>query len=108
MMRMAKEDVVVPGSLSDIGASFIIPKGYLVMASPLVSQMDPQIWLSADKWEPSRWMNPDGITAGWSRDDGEKVDYGFGPVSKGTGSPYQPFGAGRHRCIGEQVSHLLS
>jgi sterol 14-demethylase len=34
---------------------------------------------------------------------GEKVDYGFGAVSKGTDSPYQPFGAGRHRCIGEQV-----
>jgi sterol 14-demethylase len=31
---------------------------------------------------------------------GEKIDYGFGMVSKGTESPYQPFGAGRHRCIG--------
>jgi sterol 14-demethylase len=27
-------------------------------------------------------------------------------VSKGTDSPYQPFGAGRHRCIGEQFAYL--
>ncbi len=39
----------------------------------------------------------------YSDENGEKVDYGFGAVSKGTESPYQPFGAGRHRCIGEQV-----
>jgi sterol 14-demethylase len=65
----------------------------------------------------------------------EQVDYGFGgppfrcppplhqpsiltllvaflfsfltAISKGTQSPYQPFGAGRHRCIGEVCSFLL-
>jgi len=34
------------------------------------------------------------------------IDYGYGLVSKGTGSPYLPFGAGRHRCIGEQFAYL--
>ncbi|OXB40141.1 cytochrome P450, family 51 (sterol 14-demethylase), partial [Cryptococcus neoformans] len=34
-----------------------------------------------------------------------QVDYGFGSVSKGTESPYQPFGAGRHRCVGEQFAY---
>ena len=38
--------------------------------------------------------------------NGEKVDYGFGAVSKGTESEYTPFGAGRHRCIGEQFAYL--
>jgi len=37
---------------------------------------------------------------------GEKIDYGFGMVSKGTESPYQPFGAGRHRCIGESFAYV--
>ncbi|KAE9383940.1 hypothetical protein BT96DRAFT_1008614 [Gymnopus androsaceus JB14] len=40
------------------------------------------------------------------QEGGEKIDFGFGAVSKGTDSPYQPFGAGRHRCIGEQFAYL--
>ncbi|KAJ6507914.1 cytochrome P450 [Mycena vitilis] len=38
----------------------------------------------------------------YTDEHGEKIDHGFGAVSKGTDSPYQPFGAGKHRCIGEQ------
>ena len=34
------------------------------------------------------------------------VDYGYGAVSKGTASPYLPFGAGRHRCIGEKFAYV--
>ena len=34
------------------------------------------------------------------------VDYGYGMVSKGANSPYLPFGAGRHRCIGEQFAYV--
>jgi sterol 14alpha-demethylase len=34
----------------------------------------------------------------------EKFDYGYGLISKGASSPYLPFGAGRHRCIGEQFA----
>ena len=51
-----------------------------------------------------------GVAAQASRkyddDAGERVDYGFGLISKGTESNYQPFGAGRHRCIGEQFAYL--
>jgi len=39
-------------------------------------------------------------------DDDEKIDYGYGLVSKGASSPYLPFGAGRHRCIGEAFAYL--
>ena len=60
------------------------------------------------RWDPLRWLSdPEGVAEKayktYLDEDGEKVDYGFGAVSKGTESPYQPFGAGRHRCIGEQV-----
>jgi cytochrome P450 len=33
-------------------------------------------------------------------------DYGYGMISKGASSPYLPFGAGRHRCIGEQFAYV--
>ena len=36
----------------------------------------------------------------------EKIDFGYGLVSKGGNSPYLPFGAGRHRCIGEQFATI--
>ncbi|RAL63231.1 hypothetical protein DID88_004309 [Monilinia fructigena] len=32
--------------------------------------------------------------------------YGYGMISKGASSPYLPFGAGRHRCIGEQFANV--
>jgi cytochrome P450 len=32
--------------------------------------------------------------------------YGYGNIGKGAHSPYLPFGAGRHRCIGEQFAYL--
>jgi len=38
-------------------------------------------------------------------EDEEKIDYGYGLVSKGSASPYLPFGAGRHRCIGEHFAN---
>lgn len=85
--------------------SYVIPKGHLILASPAVSQMDPRVWKDASEWEPSRWSDPEGVAKQALEQDegGELIDYGFGKVSKGTESVYQPFGAGRHRCIGEQV-----
>ena len=87
--------------------SYYVPKGYYAVSSPAVSQVDPRVWKQSKTWDPKRWLDRDGVAAkaGRTYDDaeGEKIDYGFGAVSKGTESPYQPFGAGRHRCIGEQV-----
>jgi sterol 14-demethylase len=74
--------------------------------------MDPRVWVDASTWEPSRWTDSEGFAAKAldayvnGKEGSEKVDYGFGAVSKGTESPYQPFGAGRHRCIGEQASSI--
>ncbi|KAF5342001.1 hypothetical protein D9611_001447 [Ephemerocybe angulata] len=112
IMRHVRDDVVVPGTLSNPGKdkTFIIPKGHFVMASPVVSQMDPEIWKNSEEWDPLRWSDPNGVAAQafktYLDENGEKVDYGFGAVSKGTESPYQPFGAGKHRCIGEQFAYM--
>ncbi|EAU90091.1 lanosterol 14-alpha-demethylase [Coprinopsis cinerea okayama7 len=112
IMRYVRDDVVVPGSLAAASEdkTYVIPKGNYVLASPVVSQMDPRIWRNPEKWEPARWSDPNGVAAQaystYVDGNGEKIDYGFGAVSKGTESPYQPFGAGKHRCIGEQFAYL--
>ena len=62
--------------------------------------MDPLIWPDAKTWNPLRWLDEKGVGAAAREQytEGEQIDYGFGQVSKGTESPYAPFGAGRHRC----------
>jgi sterol 14alpha-demethylase len=114
IMRYVRDDVVVPPTLAAPGkddSSYVVPKGHYVLAAPAVSQVDPLLWKDAEKWEPARWSDPEGVAQQANKayvdENGEKIDYGFGLVSKGTESPYQPFGAGKHRCIGEQVSWQL-
>ena len=99
----------VPPTLAapkDESRTYIIPKGHTLLASPAVAQMDASVWKNPKTWDPLRWLDPSGAAAQALEQydqGGEKVDYGFGQISKGTESVYQPFGAGRHRCIGEQV-----
>lgn len=116
ILRKVRDDVPVPPTLAtpssrNADQMFVIPKGHFVLASPLISQVDPKTWRDPLKWEPTRWSDPEGVAAQayneYYDEKGEKIDYGFGAVSKGTDSPYQPFGAGRHRCIGEQVRSAL-
>ncbi|KAG2365580.1 cytochrome P450 [Suillus spraguei] len=112
IMRYVRSDVPVPATLAAPSKDgiYVVPKGYYVLASAAVSQVDPLIWVNPMKWDPTRWSDPEGVAAQAFKIDadenGEKIDYGFGAVSKGTESPYQPFGAGRHRCIGEQFAYL--
>lgn len=112
IMRYVRQDMPVPPTLAapSKDGTYVVPAGHYVMASPAVSQVDPGTWKQADKWLPERWNDANGEAEKafklYTDESGEKVDYGFGAVSKGTESPYQPFGAGRHRCIGEQFAYL--
>lgn len=109
IMRKVRTDIAVPTTLSAPSKDgvYVVPAGHFVLACPAVSQADPRVWKQANDWDPARWSDPTGVAAQaydtYTDESGEKIDYGFGAVSKGTESPYQPFGAGRHRCIGEQV-----
>jgi sterol 14-demethylase len=105
LMRRVISDLPVPVTLAAPaeGAQYVIPAGYDVLASPLVSAFDPAMWKDPMSFQPNRWLDP---TSMISEDDDDKEDYGFGTISTGANSPYVPFGAGRHRCIGEQFAYL--
>lgn len=103
MMRKVKSPIHVP----DTG--YTIPTSHVVLAAPGVTSKSAAHFPDPDTWEPHRWdigsplavINPENPD-----EDEEKVDYGYGLVTKGAGSPYLPFGAGRHRCIGEAFAYV--
>jgi len=82
------------------GTNYILPKGDFVMCAPGVSAIDPEHWENPLEFYPERWAGRVEF------ESDEKIDFGFGLVSKGGNSPYLPFGAGRHRCIGEQFATI--
>ncbi|KAF9583944.1 Lanosterol 14-alpha-demethylase [Lunasporangiospora selenospora] len=83
------------------GTEYIIPKGHYLAASPIGTQIDEKFYKNATSFEPHRWDNV------VEEDSGETVDYGFGKIAGGGArNPSLPFGAGRHRCIGESFAYV--
>lgn len=99
IMRKVKTNMLIE---SNNGKTYTIPTGHVLLASPGVTATSDEHFPNAGMWDPHRW---DGKQVATDADD-EQIDYGFGMVSKGTNSPYLPFGAGRHRCIGEQFAYV--
>jgi sterol 14alpha-demethylase len=104
--------LAAPPSSSSSNSFYIIPSGYYLLAAPGVACVDPEIWDNPNGFDPYRWIIPNKDSNKPSpisfaqEDDGEKVDFGWGKISTGANSPYLPFGAGRHRCIGEQFANV--
>ena len=89
------------------GTPYTIPTSHVLLAAPGVTSKTEAYFPEPDLWEPHRWDEGSPLHgANKENDDDEKIDYGYGLVSKGTGSPYLPFGAGRHRCIGEAFAYV--
>lgn len=101
IMRKVKQPLVVDGT------NYVVPTTHTLMSSPGFSAQLDTHFVNPAVWDPHRW-DPEHQQYDEERDDAdqEKIDYGWGVVSKGTNSPYLPFGAGRHRCIGEQFAYL--
>lgn len=110
LYRKVMSDLTIPPTVGAPGenTAYVVPKGYYVVGAPGVSAMDKTLWAQPETWTPQRWLETggEGALAKEKYATGDLVDYGFGMVSKGTESPYQPFGAGRHRCVGEQFAYL--
>ncbi|KAK1658903.1 14-alpha sterol demethylase Cyp51A [Colletotrichum godetiae] len=98
ILRKVKSPLTIPGS------PYVVGTDKVLLASPMVTAISDEFFPDAKAWNPHRWDEPqpgDDVV-----DVNDVVDYGYGAVSKGTRSPYIPFGAGRHRCIGEKFAYL--
>lgn len=94
------------------GTPYVIPPTHTLLAAPGCTSRMESHFPEPLHWEPHRWdespsakyehLVPAMVKEGVAE---EKEDYGYGLVSKGAASPYLPFGAGRHRCIGEQFAY---
>ncbi|KAK4958537.1 Lanosterol 14-alpha-demethylase [Elasticomyces elasticus] len=92
---------------------YTIPTSHILLATPGVTARTSAHFPEPMLWEPHRWdasppekishLVPSYLKEGVEE---EKEDYGYGEISKGAASPYLPFGAGRHRCIGEQFAYV--
>ncbi|KAF9428128.1 Lanosterol 14-alpha-demethylase [Podila epigama] len=83
------------------GTDYVIPKDNYIAASPIATQVDERYYKNAAEFEPRRWENIK------EEEAGDSVDYGFGKIAGGGArNPNLPFGAGRHRCIGETFAYV--
>ncbi|XP_037746653.1 lanosterol 14-alpha demethylase [Chelonia mydas] len=78
MMRMAKTPQTVAG--------YTIPPGHQVCVSPTVNHRLKDSWIESLEFKPDRYLQDNPAA-------GEKF-------------AYMPFGAGRHRCIGENFAYV--
>ena len=107
ILRAVKQPMQVEGT------PYTIPPTHSLLATPGVTARTAAHFPEPMLWEPHRWddspsskyaaLSPSHLKEGVVE---EKEDYGYGEISKGTASPYLPFGAGRHRCIGEQFAYM--
>lgn len=103
IMRAVKQPMPIPGT------DYVVPASHNLLSAPGVSASDAQYFPNPDEWDPHRWEvdSPNAPTIiRNAAEEEEKIDYGYGLVSKGSQSPYLPFGAGRHRCIGEHFANV--
>ena len=96
IMRKVKNPLPVAGT------GWVVPPSHVLLAAPATMGMSDEYFPNAEKWDPHRWES----MADPKNEEKEKMDYGYGLVSTGADSTYLPFGAGRHRCIGEQFAYM--
>ncbi|KAJ2977066.1 hypothetical protein NQ176_g4586 [Zarea fungicola] len=87
-MRQVTNPIPVPNT------DYVVTADKVLVASPTFTHLMEEYFPDPLTWDPNRWIE----SADEDAED-EKVDYGFGVVSKGTCSPYLPFSAGRHRTV---------
>ncbi|KAJ3615571.1 hypothetical protein Zmor_016315 [Zophobas morio] len=80
--------------------NFVVPEGHIVCVSPTVNHILQEHWKDPEKFSPDRFESTkEGLpTAECNEGGGTNVKCGK--------YSYVPFGAGRHRCVGEMFAYL--
>ncbi|OQV06027.1 hypothetical protein CLAIMM_10668 [Cladophialophora immunda] len=107
ILRKVKSPMTIVADTPTSTKTYRIPTTHTLLSAPGVTSRESEFFPEPMKWEPHRW--DEGHPLAYTRmglDKEEFEDYGYGMVSKGASSPYLPFGAGRHRCIGEQFAYV--
>ncbi|KAJ3016662.1 UNVERIFIED_CONTAM: Lanosterol 14-alpha-demethylase [Siphonaria sp. JEL0065] len=91
IMRLVENDVEHKG--------YTIPKGHFICAAPQVSHLTESKFPEPYKFDPLRHMGSDEGSGEWTIN-------GVDIAQKSARSLFLPFGAGRHRCIGEQFAFI--
>ena len=114
MLRKVKSPMPITVA-SPASKSYTIPPTHALLAAPGVNSRNCNLFPEPLLWEPHRWDKGRALAHepiidvggnGHQEKEGQMIDYGYGMVSKGANSPYLPFGAGRHRCIGEAFAYV--
>lgn len=99
VMRKVKQPMHIPDT------DYVVPAGHILLAAPGLPARTEEFFPRPMVWDPHRWDKPTAIEQD-EKADNETIDYGYGAVSsKAAYSPYLPFGAGRHRCVGETFAY---
>lgn len=96
IMRKVKRPMPIAGT------DLVVPPSHVLLAAPSTIGKTDKYFPNAKTWDAYRWQH----IADPKDQEREKMDYGYGVVSTGADSTYLPFGAGRHRCIGENFANL--
>ncbi|VUC22461.1 unnamed protein product [Clonostachys rosea] len=100
VMRKVTRPLEIPGT------PYILQPNTVMLSSPLVTQLSEEHFPNASEWNPSRWESKEEKKEEEEKETKEEEEDGDLTFSKGARSPYLPFGAGRHRCIGEKFAYL--
>jgi sterol 14alpha-demethylase len=105
IIRQVKSPLTIVANTPTTTKEYFIPTTHRLMSAPGFTSRQEQYFPKAMLWEPHRW--DEGHPLAYKGQEKEEYeDYGYGMISKGASSPYLPFGAGRHRCIGEQFAYV--
>ena len=97
LMRKVKRPMPIDGT------DMYVPESNILLAAIGHTGRSAEHFVDPEHWDPHRWDTSPYLP---EEKKSINVDYGYGLVSAAATTPYLPFGAGRHRCIGEQFTYL--